>query len=115
MDLAGTGTGGPKASKDPADWPFIIRKFIKEAADPDIRAVINCANFAEFDPTEAVKAWSLCDFLIAEHREKFIELCQDLRTQKDNGEESFKKVFEWTLEDLNARWRNYAQQAYLGL
>lgn len=115
VDLSGTSSGGQKASKDPADWAFLLRKFIKEGQDPDIRAVINCANFAELDPTEAVKSWSLCDFLIAENREKFIEFCQDLRTQKDNGEASFQKVFGWSLEELNNRWKNYAKQAYMGL
>lgn len=115
MDLAGTGTGGAKASKDPADWPFIIKTFVKEGKDPDISAVVKCTNFAEFDGVEAVKAWSLMDFLLTEHREKFIEFCQDLRSAKDNGEESLKKVFGWSLQDLDSRWRAFAKTAYAGL
>ena len=114
-DLTKSGTGEGKASKDPKDWPFIIRTFVKEGKDPDINAVLKCINFAEFSGPETVKAWSLVDFLMADHREKFIEFCKDLRASTDNGESSFKKIFGWTPQDLDNRWRAYAKQAYIGL
>ena len=115
VDLTKSGTGQQKASKDPKDWPFIIRTFVKEGKDPDINAVLKCANFAELDGPETVKAWSIIDFLMSDHREKFIEFCKDLRASTDNGESSFKKVFGWTPQDLDNRWRAYAKQAYIGL
>jgi hypothetical protein len=88
---------------------------VKEGKDPDIAAVIKCTNFAELDGAETVKAWSIVDFLLTEHREKFIEFCQDLRGAKDNGEESLRKVWGWSLEDLDSRWRAFAKTAYAGL
>ena len=115
MDLAGTGTGGTKGSKDPKDWPYMMREFVKGGKDPDINGVIKCTNIAELDGPETIKAWSIVDFLLTEHREKFIEFCADLRTQTDTGTESFKKVFGWSLEDLDAKWRAYAKSAYAGL
>ncbi len=115
VDLTKSGTGQQKASKDPKDWPFIIRTFVKEGKDPDINAVIKCTNVAELDGPETVKSWSLVDFLMSEHREKFIEFCKDLRASTDNGATSFKKIFGWTVQDLDNRWRAYAKQAYIGL
>ncbi len=115
VDLTKSGTGRQKASKDPKDWAFIIRTFVKEGKDPDINAVIKCTNFAELDGPETVKAWSIVDFLMSEHRDKFIEFCKDLRAGTDNGEKSFKKVFEWSVQDLDNRWRAFAKQAYIGL
>ena len=88
---------------------------MKEGKDPDINAVLKCKNFAELSGPETVKAWSIVDFLMSDHRDKFIEFCKDLRASTDNGESSFKKVFGWTPQDLDNRWRAYAKQAYIGL
>lgn len=113
VDLAGTGTGGSgKNYQDPKNWPFVIKTWIKEGKDPDINATIKAANWADLDGAETVKAWSLCDFLIAEHKERFIELMQDLKSQKDTGETSFTKIFGWSLAELDAKWKSWARVTY---
>jgi tetratricopeptide (TPR) repeat protein len=115
VDLAGTGTGGnSKNYQDPKNWPFVIRTWIKDGKDPAIDALVKCSNWAELDGAETVKAWSIVDFLIAEHKEKFVQLMADLKGAKDTGESSFLKVFGWSLNDLDARWRGWAKVSYEG-
>jgi hypothetical protein len=114
VELAGTGTGDQKDARKPENWPLIIRTLAREDRDPEIAAVIKCANHAEFSTQEAIKAWSLVDFLLQEHKDKFVEFCKDLRAQDDNGEKSLHKVFGWTLEDLDDRWRAFVKIDYAG-
>ena len=113
VDLAGTGTGNSgKNYQDPKNWPFVIKTWIKEGKDPAIEGLIKCANWAELDGAETVKAWSICDFLIAEQREKFIDFMQVLKSDKDSGESAFNRVFGWSLADLDARWKGWARTTY---
>jgi hypothetical protein len=113
VDLAGTGAGGSaKNSTDPKNWPYIIKTWISEGKDAPIDALIKCTKWSELDGAETVKAYSIVDFLLTEHKDKFIELMQDLKSQKDTGETSFTKIFGWSLNDLDTRWKAWARAAY---
>jgi len=56
----------------------------------------------DLTPERTVKAWSLIDFMFAELR----------ADPKESGEKAFQKVFTWSLEELDARWKEFARQAY---
>ena len=70
-------------------------------------------DLAEFSGEEVVKAWSMVDFLIAEHREKLMAFLGKIRGQKDDEDEkALQEVFGWTLEDFDLRWKSYARASY---
>ena len=112
VDMAGTGAGwNARNLRDPKNWAFTIKTWMAERSDPSIDGLVKCTKWSEFDGAEAVKAWSLIDFLMIEHKEKLVRFLADLKTQKDTGEASLKKVFGWTLAELDARWRTWARAA----
>jgi hypothetical protein len=113
VNLAGTGSGGEKNLQNPEDWPLVIRTWIKESKDPAMAEVFKCKEIAELSGSETVKGWSMIDFLITEHRERFIEFLSKLRGQREEDDEkTLKEVFGWTLEDFDLRWRTYARASY---
>jgi len=115
VNLAGTGSGGEKNLQNPEDWPLVIRTWIRESKDPTIIEVFKCKDIAELSGAETVKGWSMIDFLLTEHREKFLEYCSKIRGQKeDDDEKTLLEVFGWTLEDFDVRWRTYARASYGG-
>jgi hypothetical protein len=122
VDLAGTSPQNKgKNYSDPADWPVICRVWVRENKDPDMTAIMKRTNFGEFDGADAVKSWSLVEFLLAQHKDKFIEFLATLRdlSQKDAKgieggivETALKKVWGWTINDLDYRWKQYVKVAY---
>ena len=115
VNLAGTtakgGTG--KSFQRPGNWGIQLKAMIREGEDPSILEVVNATNFAQFSAEETVKGWSLCDFLMSDHKKKFIQLMDTLRTdEKMTAEVAFKKVFKWSLEDLNQNWKSFALANY---
>ena len=112
-DLAGTGGGGEKNYQNPEDWPLVLRTWVRESKDPNILEVFKCHHLSELSGAETVKAWSLVDFLVTEHRERFIDFLSKIRGQRmDDDEKTLKDVFGWTLEDFDLRWRTYAKSSY---
>jgi hypothetical protein len=112
VDLAGTSPANRgKDYKDPDDWPIVCKVWVRENKDPDMLAILKCTNVQELDGAETVKAWSLIEFLITEHRERFIKLCSALGSGTD-VEKAFKEVFEWSVEDLDRRWKTYVKASY---
>ncbi len=114
VDLAGTGSeGGGKNYQDPENWPIVIRTWIREGKDPSIAEVVKATNLAELSGGETVKGWSLIDFLVTEHREKFIDFMQKLRgTKQTDDEKILQEVFGWSWDDLDAKWKAYARSSY---
>ena len=115
-NMAGTGSGGgDRDYSRMEDWPLIIRTLIKEAKDPPMIEVFKCKDFAELSGAEAVKAWSMVDFLVTEHREKFLEFLSKIRGQKEEEDEkTLNEVFGWSLDAFDTRWRVYARASYGG-
>jgi hypothetical protein len=123
VDLAGTSPRNKgKNYSNPADWPVICRVWVRENKDPDMTAIMKRTNFGEFDGADAVKSWSMVDYLLAQHREKFIEFLMALRELSDPKENkvvdagivetALKKVWGWTINDLDYRWKQYVKVAY---
>jgi hypothetical protein len=124
VDLAGTSPQNKgKNYSDPADWPVICRVWVRENKDPDLTSILKRTNFGEFDGADAVKSWSMVEFLLAQHREKFIEFLttlHDLHEPKEGKavveggivEAALKKVWGWTINDLDYRWKQYVKVAY---
>jgi tetratricopeptide (TPR) repeat protein len=112
VDLAGTTPQNKgKNYSEPADWPVVCRVWVRENKDPDITAILKCTNFAEIDGAETVKAWSLVEFLLAEHRPKFVELLSQLKADAE-PEAAFREVWGWTIQDLDFRWKQYVRVTY---
>lgn len=112
VDLAGTGTGKTEKNyRDPENWRIVCKVWVREGKDPEINAILKCTNLAELDGAETVKAWSLVDFLLCEHREKFLDLFRRLQTGS-SIDEGLRASFGWTAEDLDVRWRSYVRYAY---
>jgi len=126
VDLAGTSPRNKgKNYSDPADWPVICRVWVRENKDPDMTAIMKRTNFGEFDGADAVKSWSMVEYLLAQHREKFIEFLMHVKelTQPKDGqkegvvdagvvEAALKKIWGWTINDLDYRWKQYVKVAY---
>jgi hypothetical protein len=49
-------------------------------------AIMKRINFGEFDGADAVKSWSMVDYLLAQHRDKFIEFLMALKELSDPKE-----------------------------
>jgi tetratricopeptide (TPR) repeat protein len=113
-NIQGTGAGGGERDyRNMEDWPLIMRTLINESKDPAMIEVFKCKDFAELSGAEAVKAWSLVDFLVTEHRERFLDFCSKARGQReDEDEKILKEVFDWTIDDLDTRWRTYVRAFY---
>jgi len=112
VDLAGTSPKNKgKNYSDPTDWPVICRVWVRENKDPDLTAVIKCTNMAELDGAEVVKAWSIVEFLLAEHRLKFLEFLKVVKREKDD-EKALKAVWGWSITDLDYRWKQYVRVTY---
>ncbi len=111
VDLAGTTPGSRgKNYQDPTNWPIVCKVWVRDGDDPDINAILKCENLAELDGAETVKAWSLVDFFLVEHRERFLEFCKAL--SESNPEKALKDTFGWTMSDLDHRWRVYVKSSY---
>jgi hypothetical protein len=112
VDLAGTSPKNKgKNYTDVADWPVICRVWVREGKDPDLTTILKRTNFGEFDGADAVKSWSLVEFLLGQHREKFITFLQQFKEGKD-VEQSLKEVWGWTINDLDYRWKQYVKVSY---
>ncbi|HZL71376.1 MAG TPA: hypothetical protein VFC86_02860 [Planctomycetota bacterium] len=109
VNMGGTGSDGVKRDyRKAVDWPIILRQLVKEGKDPLMLEVFKCKDAAEFDGAEAVKAWSMVNFLATEHRERFMEFLSKIRGQKeDEDEKALLEVFGWTIEDFDVRWKAY--------
>ncbi len=115
-NMRGTGAGGDsgKTYDDATTWHIIIKDWLKTGKDPDVYKVFKCTNLAEFRGGDPLKAWSLCEFLTTEYREKFIEFMQKISSAKrEEDERVFEGVFGWTLQELDSRWKIYARALYL--
>jgi hypothetical protein len=112
IDLSGTSPKNKgKNYTDPADWPVVCRVWVREGKDPDLTTILKRTNFGEFDGADAVKSWSLVEFLLAQHREKFITFLQQFKEGKD-VEQALKEAWGWTINDLDYRWKQYVKVAY---
>jgi tetratricopeptide (TPR) repeat protein len=112
VDLAGTSPQNRgKNYQDSDDWPIVCKVWVRENKDPEILAILKCTNVQEMDGAETVKAWSLIEFLITEHREKFVALCKSIGSDVD-VEKALKEIFDWSVEDLDRRWKSYVKSSY---
>jgi hypothetical protein len=112
VDLAGTGPKSDgKSYQEAANWPIVCKVWVREGKDPNIDEILKCTNIAELSGAETVKAWSLVDFLMAEHRDKLIELCKALREKKPI-EEALRSVWGWSTGDLDFRWKQFVRVSY---
>jgi hypothetical protein len=112
IDLAGTSPRNKgKSYTDSSDWPVVCRVWVREGRDPELTAILKRTNFGEFDGADAVKAWSLVEFLLAQHREKFIAFLQLFKDGKE-VEAALDELWGWTINDLDYRWKQYVKVAY---
>ena len=104
--------GGSKNFKEGAKWRTNIRDMVMEKTDPDMNAVFK-ADIAQLSGAKTVKGWSICDYLIHDHYDRFLEFIDRLRKDgSDNGEKALKEVFGWSLEELDDRWRAFVRSTY---
>lgn len=112
VDLLGT---GPKSDgknyQDTEHWPVVCKVWVRDARDPNIDGILKCVNVQELSGAETVKAWSLIDFMITDHKDKFIELCRHLKGN-DDIEAALRDVFGWTTSDLDVKWKAYVRMSY---
>jgi len=96
--------------------------WVRENKDPDMTAIMKRTNFGEFDGADAVKSWSMVEYLLSQHRDKFVEFLMAIRELTDSKEgkvpegglveAALKKVWGWTIADLDYRWKQYVKVAY---
>ncbi len=66
----------------------------------------------QLDFADLAKSWSLVDFLMREHNEKFRTFIADLRKYQGSSEETLRQVFGWTGEDIDKHWKEYVLANY---
>ena len=107
------GTGAGETARDytkQEDWPLIIRTLVNEGKDSTMLEVFKCRGFAEMSGAKSVKAWSMIEFMMVEHRERFMEFLSKVRGQKEEDDEkALMEVFGWTLDDFDIRWKTYVR------
>ena len=68
----------------------------------------------ELSPHDLIKCWSFVHFLVALDREKFAEFVKALKGDKRGmpASEAFPKVYGATLDEMDARWRDFVKRTY---
>ncbi|HEU4338729.1 MAG TPA: hypothetical protein VFS19_01560, partial [Planctomycetota bacterium] len=107
------GTGAGETARDYTkqdDWPIIIRTLVSEGKDSSILEVFKCRDFAQMSGAKSLKAWSMVEFMMVEHRQRFMEFLSKIRGQKEEDDEKeLQAVFGWTLDDFDMRWKAYVR------
>lgn len=112
QDSTSKGGGKPKDFKEGSKWRATISEMVKEFGDPPINSVIS-ASMADLDGSRTVKAWSVLDYLIREHGDRFVPFIEKLAAdEEDTGEKAIKEIFGWTLPELDERWRAFVRLTY---
>lgn len=112
INLEGTSQEGGKAYAEPGNWPSIIKQLVLAGKDADMKRIL-VTEMNDMDTPKLIKAFSLVDFLVSEHRDKLPALGQALRDdQKDKGPKAIEKVFGWTAEELDTRWKDFVRRTY---
>jgi hypothetical protein len=97
-------------------WHKSVREHVWLGDDPPINASIGQpVNSMRW--RSRLKGWSLFDFLMTEHRPKLTEFFKQcdykVRDPMDpTGEKTFLKVFGWSREELDSRWRRFVLENY---
>lgn len=113
-NLGDTSAKGPKKNfKSAEKWRGSMRELVEEMNDPPIDAVMK-AETKDLTGDKTVKGWSILEYLMHDHTEKFVEFISELGRSKDDksGEEALKRVFDWTPAELEDRWRAYVRATY---
>lgn len=66
----------------------------------------------QLDFADLAKSWSIIDFLMHEHPKEFVKFVQSHRMYGGNSEETLRKVFDWSCEDLDKNWAEYVKGNY---
>lgn len=94
-----------KAFTDHAHWRAALKKMVTEWEDPPAVEVLK-SDMPGLTFGRTLKAWSLIEFLLLEHTEKFIKWWDRLRDDpEDAGDAALRDVFGWTAADLDTFWR----------
>jgi hypothetical protein len=112
VNLEGTAMEGGKAFSDPANWHEIVRGWVLKGGDPPLAAVLR-SSLNELDRNRMVKAWSVIDYLVVEHRDKLKTLAAALvEDPKDPGERAFQKALGMSVAELEAAWKAHVRRSY---
>jgi hypothetical protein len=105
--------GRQKDFKEGSKWRGMLKDMVVEMNDPEIQAVLK-ADIADLDGPKTLKAWSLVDYLIHDHMERFAQIVKKLRDEEKDGgpEKIFEQVLGWNAAELNERWRQYVRATY---
>lgn len=98
------------------NWHKTMREMAWLGDDPPIKASIG-EPINSMRWRSRLKGWSLFDFLMTEHQGKLSEFFRQcdyqVRDPKDpTGEKTFRKVFGWSYEELEERWRQFVLENY---
>ena len=93
-------------------YRLVCYDIIEGATDePHPYAEIVTKTTTQLDFADLAKSWSIVDFLMSEHPEKFKKYIQSLGGFKQE-EDCLKKVFGWTGEQFDDEWEAYVKANY---
>jgi len=97
-------------------WHRMIREHVWLGDDPPIKASIGTPVVTMLWRSR-LKGWALIDFLMTDHRQRFNEFLKavdfKVRDPKDpNGEKALLNALQWTVEELEQRWRRFVLENY---
>ncbi|MDP6849814.1 MAG: hypothetical protein QGH51_09735 [Planctomycetota bacterium] len=106
------------------DWRPEVRKLIKKDEAATFAALIRRASFAEINWEDHLVCWSKLDFLLQTKPKEFGEFLTELVSRRDSKgypdgskmddaqRNGFKKHFDWTLNQAEKKWGEWALNTY---
>ncbi|MCU0725012.1 MAG: hypothetical protein MUE73_04355 [Planctomycetes bacterium] len=91
-------------------WKEVVKSMVTGLTDPSL-IELSKKGLNELDFRDLAKCWSLCEWLIAQNRDKFVRLVQELKAQKSIVEAT-EGAFGISPEQLDKQWRDYVRANY---
>ena len=110
--------GGYGAGEDPAKqkwagmsrWKEIVKAQVAGLSDRGLIGLSKCG-LNELNFRDIAKCWSVCEWLIANHRKEFIRLVDNLKARMDFVD-AVQSAFGKSPEQLDKEWHDYVRDNY---
>ncbi|NUN47569.1 MAG: hypothetical protein HUU15_01900 [Candidatus Brocadiae bacterium] len=111
FSMTGGGGGGGRSFDNPLDWKGLVREMIQDGTNPPIDEVME-GHINSLNARKGCKAWSLVDFMMTKHRDRFFAFIDHLRNDVKQ-EEAIREAFGVKgYRELDELWKDWVFEAY---